>query len=262
MPVPRSDFRVPRLIAFRVPSWSGGAVRLDDFQALVDRLLKDMPPTYLDGVVAVEVSPKTVPHPVRGDVYTLGECIPLEWSGSGADLQSRIVLYHGSFAALAPLGGAGGGNFNWREEAWETLAHELRHHLEWRANTAALEAYDWAAEENFKRHEGQPFDPAFYRSGESVAEGIWKVDDDVFIERKVGRDDGEGLEIVWHGRLYRVPVRLPSMRAAAFLRLDGLADPPPGDAVLVLPRRTTVFDLFHKSPPPEQHAVSVKPVDA
>src|SRR2546428_3116019 len=92
-------------------------MRLDDFQQLVERLLKQVPPTYLDGVVAVEVSPKAVPHPVRGDVYTLGECIPLEWSGNGADLQSRVVLYHGSFAALARRG-----DYEWREEAWETLA--------------------------------------------------------------------------------------------------------------------------------------------
>ncbi|HEX4600506.1 MAG TPA: hypothetical protein VH116_03855, partial [Gemmatimonadales bacterium] len=71
-----------------------------------------MPPAYLDGIVAVEISPKTLPHPVRGDVYTLGECIPLEWSGTGADLQSRVALYYGSFAALARQGA-----FDWREEA-------------------------------------------------------------------------------------------------------------------------------------------------
>src|SRR5439155_538461 len=82
------------------------------------------------------------------------------------------VLYHGSFAALARLG-----DFDWRTEAWETLAHELRHHLEWRAHVSRLEAYDWAAEENFRRHEGQPFDPLFYRSGESVEDGVWKVAD-------------------------------------------------------------------------------------
>src|SRR5256885_10780582 len=78
----------------------GGAGRLDDFRAMIDRLARAMPPEFSDGIVAIEVSPKTLPHPRRGDVYTLGECIPLEWSGSGADLQSRVVLYHGSFAAL------------------------------------------------------------------------------------------------------------------------------------------------------------------
>src|SRR2546429_7346814 len=50
----------------------------------------------------------------HGDVYTLGECVPLEWSGSGVDLHSRIILYHGSFASLARLG-----DFDWREETWE-----------------------------------------------------------------------------------------------------------------------------------------------
>src|SRR5438034_1090348 len=174
--------------ALRIPHSGGVAVRVDDFRALVDHLLKDVPPAYLDGVMAVEVSPKSLPHPVRGDVYTLGECIPLEWSGTGADLQSRIVLYHGSFASLARLG-----EFDWRNEAWETLTHELRHHLEWRANAAALEAYDWAAEENFKRHEGEPFDPTFYRSGERIDARIWKVDDDLFIEkdRRVRRAAGD-----------------------------------------------------------------------
>src|SRR2546429_3144956 len=110
--IPRSDFRVPR--------WGGGVVRLDDFRQLVERLVKQVPAAYLDGVVVVEVSPKALPHPRRADVYTLGECIPLEWSGNGADLQSRVVLYHGSFAALARLG-----HFDWRARAWGAPAAQL-----------------------------------------------------------------------------------------------------------------------------------------
>ncbi len=231
-------------------------MRLDDFRQLVERLLKEVPPSYLDGVVAVEVSPKTVPHPVRGDVYTLGECIPLEWSGTGADLQSRVVLYHGSFAALARLG-----PFDWREEAWETLTHELRHHLEWRAKAGALEAYDWAAEENFKRHEARPFDSTFYHSGEVVADGVYKVDDDVFIERERGAGSGEEMEVAWHGRRYRVALP-PRLRAPAFLTLEGLDEPPPGDAILVLPRTPTVFDLFRRAGTPAQGSVTVAPLDA
>ena len=189
-----------------------------------------MPTEFRDGIVTIEASPKTVPHPIHGDIYTLGECIPLEWSGSGADLQSRVILYHGSFQALARLG-----EFDWRAEAWETLTHELRHHLEWRANVAALEAYDWAAEENFKRHEGQPFDPVFYQSGERVVEGVWKVDEDVFVEG--------GTEFVWHGRRYRVHAKV---KPPAFLTLEGLAEPPPGDAVLVVPRKATLFNFWRR----------------
>ena len=193
-------------------------MRLDDFRALIERLKAEVPPAYLTGIVDIAVSPKAVPHPVRADVYTLGECIPVEWSGTGADLQSRVVLYHGSFKALA--GSSDPGEFDWREEAWETLAHELRHHLEWRANTGALEAYDWAAEQNFARHEGDTFDPAFYREGEALAPGIYKVDDDVFMEmtRPRGR---QPLELVWHGRRYRADVPaaarpLPSLSSKAW----------------------------------------------
>jgi hypothetical protein len=211
-------------------------VRFDDFRSLVERLQGDIPREFQGGVVAIEVSPKTVPHPVRGDVYTLGECIPLEWSGSGADLQSRVVLYHGSFQALARLG-----EFDWRAEAWQTLTHELRHHLEWRANVAALEAYDWAAEENFKRHEGEPFDPAFYRSGERIADGVWKVDDDVFLET--------GAEVSWHGTRY--DVKIPDTARPLYVILDGLAEPPPGEAVLVLPRRPSLLNFWRRAPATE-----------
>jgi hypothetical protein len=214
-----------------------------------------VPPAYLDGIVAVEVSPKTLPHPVRGDVYTLGECIPLEWSGTGADLQSRVALYYGSFAALARHGA-----FDWREEAWETLVHELRHHLEWRAHADALEAYDWAAEENFKRHEGQAFDPAYYRSGEVVAPDVYKVDDDMFIERRGGR--GGAVEIVWHGHRYRVPVPAAAREASLFLRLRGLNEPAPGDTLLVLPRGASLRALFRSSPALLERDVTVEPLDA
>lgn len=209
-------------------------MRLADFRALIDRLLAEVPASYLDGIVDVEVSAKAVPHPVRADIYTLGECIPLEWSGSGIDLQSRVVLYHGSFQALSRLSE---GEFDWREEAWETLTHELRHHLEWRANHKGLEEYDWAAEQNFARHEGEAFDPDFYRAGEAIAAGVWKVEDDVFVEREQGAGSGERVELMWHGRRYRLPAAVGSS-AVRFLVLEGLDEPPPGDAVLVVrPKR-------------------------
>lgn len=220
-------------------------MQFGDFRALVERLEREIPSEFQGGVVAVEVSPKTVPHPLRADIYTLGECIPLEWSGSGADLQSRVVLYHGSFQALANLG-----EFDWRAEAWDTLTHELRHHMEWRANAGALEAYDWAAEQNFARHEGKAFDAVFYRSGELLAPGVWKVDDDVFLEGSA--------EFVWHGQRYRAP--FAGVRAPAFLTLDGLEEPPPGDAVLVLPKAASLFDLWRR-PKVTEAVVNVEPLN-
>ena len=218
---------------------------------MVERLHRDIPPEFQGGVVAVEVSRHTVPHPLRGDVYTLGECIPLEWSGSGADLQSRVVLYHGSFQALARLG-----ELDWRAEAWETLTHELRHHLEWQADVASLEAYDWAAEENFARHEGAAFDPVFYRNGEAVGPGVWKVDDDVFMEVDAGV--GAKAELTWHGRRYRVPVPGVGRRPWRFVSLTGLEEPPHGDVVLVIPGRSSMFDLFRRAPGPESSEAAVE----
>src|SRR6266480_1422515 len=228
--VPRSDFRVPR--------WSGGVVRLDDFRQLVERLVKQVPAAYLDGVVVVEVSPKALPHPRRADVYTLGECIPREWSGNGADLQSRVVLYHGSFAALARLG-----DFDWRAEAWEALTHELRHHLEWRAHVSRLDAYDWAA-------------------GESVDDGVWKVDDDLFVALDDSGVRGSEIEIPWHGRAYRVAVPTVEPTTALFLVLDGLRDPPPGDAVVVVKPAQGLRDLVRRHPAPVQVVARVTPLDA
>jgi hypothetical protein len=232
-------------------------MRLEDFRTMIETMTRDVPADFRRGIVAIEVSHNTIPHPLRGDVYTLGECIPLEWSGNGADLQSRVVLYHGSFAALARLG-----DFDWREEAWETLTHELRHHLEWRANLGALEAYDWAAEQNFARHEGEAFDPVFYRSGEAIAEGVWKVDDDVFLEESRGRGAGDECRFIWHGRRYRAALPAGTKRPA-FLTLEHLADPPPGDVVLVQPRRSSLFDLVRRAPAAvAQLTVAVEPLDA
>src|SRR6266550_63313 len=199
----------------------------------------------MEGRTSIPHSEFRIPH--------WGGVVRLEWSDSGVDLHSRIILYHGSFASLARLG-----DFDWREETWETLTHELRHHLEWRAHLDRLEAYDWAAEENFKRQEGQPFDPVFYRSGEELAPGVYKVDDDVFMERttwNVQRGGEEG-EAAWHGRRYRVsPPRAGA--GPLFLTLDGLADPPPGDAVLVVKSAARLRDLFRRRPTPVQAVVQV-----
>ena len=218
----------------------------EDFQALIRRLQHDIPAQFESGVAEIDVSPKTVPDPLHRDVYTLGECIPLTWTGDGTDLHSRIVLFYGSFRALARQRP----DFDWRAEAWDTLTHELRHHIEFRAHVDALEAYDWAAEQNFARHEGKTFDSVFYRSGARIAEGVFKVDDDVFLE-------GSG-DFSWHGRRYRAAVA--AVKPPAFLTLHGLSDAPHGDAVLVLPKHASLRDLWRRSTV-TQATVEVQPID-
>ncbi|HEY2825507.1 MAG TPA: metallopeptidase family protein [Gemmatimonadales bacterium] len=215
-------------------------MRFDDFRALIARMTDDVPAHYLDGVYGIEVSRTTVPHPTRGDVYTLGECIPLD-TGTDA-VQSRVVLYYGSFHALATERP----DFDWRAEAWETLTHELRHHLEWRAHTDRLGAYDWAAEQNFARQEGERFDPVFHLSGERIDADLYKVDDDFFLDRLVDRVP-EWMTLAWHGQHYRVDI---TGDVPLFVTLDGLIHPPPGEVVLVVRRRAGILDAFRRPPAP------------
>ena len=215
-------------------------MRLADFEIMVRQLCKEVPTHFLDGIAEVVVSPRTVPHPDRTEIFTLGECVPLPVQvGTGSDgIQSRIVLYYGSFAALAQSQD----EFDWHQEAWETLTHELRHHLEWRAQAPDLENLDWAVEHNFARQDGEPFDSSFYLSGEVLPDGTYLVEDDVFIEQIV-RSAPPDLVLRWRGKAYQLAIP-EATRLPCFLTVEGVMDPPVGDLVLVLRRKPGVRDLF------------------
>ncbi len=135
----------------------------------------------------------------------MGECITDDWSnGSGGieDTRSRIVLYHGSFLSLAtddPM-------FDWEAELWETIVHELLHHREAAAAESGLELFDWAVDQNFLRHAGRSFDPAFYRALPADEEGAVRIEGETFIEavlRPAGPDR-------------RLPVARPHVRNCVF----------------------------------------------
>lgn len=220
-------------------------MRLADFESLIRRLSAEVPAHFFEGVAEVVVSPRALPHPIRAEIYTLGECIPLPAADAATPdtVQSRIVLYHGSFRALAALRD----DFDWREEAWETLTHELRHHLEWRARVPELEAFDDAVEANYARQDGEPFDPLFFQSGTQPAPGVFQVEDDFFLDRVVRRIP-ERVEFNWHGRGYVAAVP-PGVTLPAFLTIDEVDEPPPGELVVVLRRKPGLRDLFRPAPP-------------
>ena len=186
------------------------------------------------------MSPRVVSHPDREGTFTLGECIPLPIEvGSGSEgLQSRIVLYYGSFAALSQ----GQDGFDWRHEAWETLTHELRHHLEWRARAPDLEEFDWAVEHNLARQDGEPFDSTFFLSGERQPDGAYQVDDDVFLDH-ITPSIPQVVTFVWQHKTYRAAVPEGAV-LPCFLTVDGIEDAPPGELVLVLRRNPGVRDLL------------------
>lgn len=220
-------------------------MRYSDFQTMVHQVVTEVPPEFLDGIESIDVTAKTVPHPTRQDVYTLGECVPQVFGPEDTTrIRSSVLLHYGSFAALARLDPG----FDWRHEAWETLTHELRHHLEWRANVPALEALDEAAEANYARHDGEPFAPLFFLDGERLGENVYKVEDDVFFDVVLGsaewkRAAGATRSFTWHGRPY--DVTLPAgIGDVLLLRLGGLRPEPAGEAVLVVRRRPGARDLL------------------
>jgi len=224
-------------------------VRRRDFEAMVRRMAAEVPAEFTEGVVETAVTGKTLPHPAREGVYTMGECIPHEFGAPGEDdagIRSTIVLHYGSFAALA----RDQPGFDWRKEAFETLTHELRHHLEWRARVPELERLDAAAEANYARHDGEPFEPLFYRDGERVADGVFKVEDDVFIETVLERKEwaaaaGRPRAFAWHGRAFlaSLPAELPDV---LFVTVEGVEPAPPGDVVLVVRRKPGARDVMRR----------------
>ena len=157
-------------------------MRFSEFEAHARAEWERIPETYREGVdgLVIERAPRA--HPNRSDVFTLGECITESYPsdfGSAETTRSAVVLYYGSFRALAQQDPG----FDWHHEIWETLTHELQHHLESLADDDVLGGVDYAVDENFKRRDGEPYDPYFYRSGLEIGNRVFRIEDDIFLEQ-------------------------------------------------------------------------------
>lgn len=122
----------------------------DVFKAEAEAMLDDIPDEFLRGLQGVHVLEEARLEPGMDDVYRMGEYLDPGFDhflGSNPGLGRHIALYYGSFAAIA----AGEDEFDWEAELWETLTHELRHHVESLAGEDALIQDDVARDEAFKR---------------------------------------------------------------------------------------------------------------
>lgn len=178
-----------------------------DFEAFARSAYDEIPEPYKAGVDGLVVRRDSVGHPDRADVWTLGECLTEEHLsdyGSSDTTRSVIALYWGSFRKLAERSE----DFDWEGEAWETLTHELRHHLESLAGDDALEDVDYAAEETFKRFDGEPFDPWYYQGGDVEGPGLYRVERALYLEIELTDEDFAALEDLrfeLRGTTYRCP---------------------------------------------------------
>ena len=192
----------------------------EEFSARARQIFEDIPPEYKRGVDGLEVTRKTVLHPTLPEVYTLGECLsesyPSEFGGPG-EVRSLVALYYGSFLAVA----RGEEDWDWEDEIWETITHEIKHHLEHLASEDALEEMDYAEDQNFARREGESFDTFYYQTGELIEPGVYAIDGDLFVETRVATrhaQSGESLAVEVLGRRLQVP--LPSeVGDVTFLRV-------------------------------------------
>lgn len=225
----------------------------DEFERRAWQEWERIPDEYRAGVDGLVVERSALPHPSLPDIYTLGECVtesyPSEFGGPDTT-RSLVVLYHGSFFRLA----RNDPDFDWEGELWETLTHELQHHLESLAADDALIDMDYAADENYKRYHGEPFDPFFFRHG-LPANGWYRVEDEYFLDAQWPAP-GAPVHFVWDDAAYDVdPADVPDAAAAdvAFLRVvDGVSDAPGGLHLVLVARRglgQMLRSLVHRRSP-------------
>ena len=114
----------------------------DQVGDLLDEMAEEFPQEfYADLNGGISLLPEAREDPEGEDLYIMGEYCN--------DMMGRyIVLYYGSFAALAQ-------QEDWTQEDWEdelytTLAHEFTHHIEGRAGERGLEIKDEQFMEEFR----------------------------------------------------------------------------------------------------------------
>lgn len=215
-------------------------MRFDEFERYAREQWDRIPDRYMEGIDGLVVERAARAHPSLPDVYTLGECLTESWPSDfegPESVRSVVVLYYGSFQRLSRLDES----FDWEAEIWETLTHELQHHLESLARDEGLLDLDYAMDESFKRREGEPFDPTYYRGGENRGGGWFAVEHELYHEVELDAVP-EAIQFELDGATYRVPV---SDRDADTLFLDvvdGLpANAPP--VTIVVHRRRGLRDV-------------------
>jgi hypothetical protein len=224
-------------------------MQFDEFERRAWAEWERIPNDYKLGVDGLVIERSALPHPELPEVYTLGQCVTESYpSGfeSPETTRSSVVLYYGSFFRLSREDP----EFDWEQELWETLTHELQHHLESLATDDSLVDMDYAADENFKRLEGEPFDPFFFRRG-LRERSAYRVDDEYFIELEAGTGH-EPLRFLWDEIEYQIDA--PRMIAdVTFVEVVDGVENAPAVLHLVVTRtsgwRDTLAALFKRRTP-------------
>jgi len=219
---------------------------LKEFERQARRAFDEIPEDFKEGIDGLTVSRDAPTHPTLPEVFTLGHCVTeehLSEYGSPDTTRSTIVLYWGSFRELSKRDP----DFDWEAELWETLTHEIRHHLESLAGDDALEDVDYAADELYNRQEGLEFDPWYYQRGQSLGGGVYVVEGRSYLEMpqdaRAFAAAGE-IDFRWRGRRYRLQ-RPEELGDVHFVRALG-DDFEDEEVELVLVRRRSSWESLKR----------------
>jgi hypothetical protein len=219
-------------------------LKFSEFERTAEEAFEAVPERFRQGIDGLVVSRDAVRHPTLPDIYTLGHCdtesYPSDWSGPETT-RSVVVLYYGSFRNLARRDP----DFDWKAEIYETVEHEIRHHLESLASEDRLEGVDYALDEDFKRDEGLEWDPWYYQKGDLAEPGVYVVEDRVFIEQEWSHADFERaqeLRFRWNGVEHRIP-RPESLGDVQYVLLRGVEGAPTVLELVLVRRRSWWEDV-------------------
>jgi hypothetical protein len=163
----------------------------DTFSRRAQELAAAIPAEFMAGIQSVEVHRTLKKDPVLPDVVRLGECetSPLSDPTGQDPFRSIVHLYYGSFVDQARQDDS----FDVEAELQETIEHEVQHHLEDRAGIKDLRDEDDLFEAHARFRAGMDVPPGWYRQGEKVADGLWSIDLDLFLELDVRKREWDRL---------------------------------------------------------------------
>jgi len=217
-------------------------VKFEEFETTARRMWSEIPVEYKEGIDGLVVRKEALEHPEHNDYFTLGMCFTEPYPGGYGGPESTrsiLALYYGSFVGIAE----DDPDFPWEDELWETITHELRHHLEYLVEDETLERVDYAAEQSHLRFEGLDFDPWYFQSGLHVAPGVYRVEGDVYLEQRWKPDDfreASRIDFEWEGRRWSTP-RPEELGDIHYIWIDGI-DMEGGSLQLVLVRELTLWE--------------------
>ena len=123
------------------------------FRRELAAMVDELPPEFTQGLQGVHAIEEAKPEEGYVDVWRMGEYLDPgaeDFLGAGEGLGRHVALYYGSFVQIA----ADDPSFDWEEEMWETLTHEVRHHVESLAGDDSLIQEDERVSTAFERAEG------------------------------------------------------------------------------------------------------------